>query len=298
MRRRLRHFMEDVEMAESKRPSGGLEGIAVLVTGGGSGIGQACAAQLVADGAAVTICGRTESKLQAAADRIQKGAGHGGSVQIIVADVTDEEQTKRAVDKAAEPTGGLDGCVANAGGGGGMGPYHVLDTNEFIRVLHLNVLGTMLCMKHTIPHMVEAGGGSFVGMSSIAGHVTHPYFGAYTAGKAGIEAMMRNAADEFGRSHVRFNAIRPGFIATEIMEGIPRDSETYKSYIENTPLGDVGQPEDVGQLARFLIGSESRWITGQVINVDGGHSLRRGPDFGPFIAPGLGDRVMSGRLPD
>lgn len=285
-------------MAGTKRPSGGLEGIAVLVTGGGSGIGQACAAQLAADGAAVTICGRTESKLQAAADRIRKQAGHGGSVQIVVADVTDEEQTKRAVDKAAEPTGGLDGCVANAGGGGGMGPYHVLDTNEFIRVLHLNVLGTMLCMKHTIPHMVEAGGGSFVGMSSIAGHVTHPYFGAYTAGKAGIEAMMRNAADEFGRSRVRFNAIRPGFIATEIMEGIPRDSETFKSYIENTPLGDVGQPEDVGQLARFLIGSESRWITGQVINVDGGHSLRRGPDFGPFIAPGLGDRVMSGRLPD
>jgi len=290
--------MEAVEMAGTKRPSGGLEGIAVLVTGGGSGIGQACAAQLAADGAAVTICGRTESKLQAAADRIRKGAGHGGSVQIVVADVTDEEQTKRAVDKAAEPTGGLDGCVANAGGGGGMGPYHVLDTNEFIRVLHLNVLGTMLCMKHTIPHMVEAGGGSFVGMSSIAGHLTHPYFGAYTAGKAGIEAMMRNAADEFGRSRVRFNAIRPGFIATEIMEGIPRDSETYKSYIENTPLGDVGQPEDVGQLARFLIGSESRWITGQVINVDGGHSLRRGPDFGPFIAPGLGDRVMSGRLPE
>ena len=285
-------------MAGTKRPSGGLEGIAVLVTGGGSGIGQACAAQLAADGAAVTICGRTESKLQAAADRIRKGAGHGGSVQIVVADVTDEEQTKRAVDKAAEPTGGLDGCIANAGGGGGMGPYHVLDTNEFIRVLHLNVLGTMLCMKHTIPHMVEAGGGSFVGMSSIAGHLTHPYFGAYTAGKAGIEAMMRNAADEFWRSRVRFNAIRPGFIATEIMEGIPRDSETYKSYIENTPLGDVGQPEDVGQLARFLIGSESRWITGQVINVDGGHSLRRGPDFGPFIAPGLGDRVMSGRLPE
>lgn len=284
-------------MAETKRPSGGLEGIAVLVTGGGSGIGRACAAQLAADGAAVTICGRTESKLEAAADRIRQGAGHGGSVQIVVADVTDEEQTKRAVDKAAEPTGGLDSCVANAGGGGGMGPYHVLDTKEFIRVLHLNVLGTMLCMKHTIPYMVEAGGGSFVGMSSIAGHVTHPYFGAYTVGKAGIEAMMRNAADEFGRSHVRFNAIRPGFIATEIMEGIPRDSETYKSYIENTPLGDVGQPEDVGHLARFLIGSESRWITGQVINVDGGHSLRRGPDFGPFIAPGLGDRVMSGRLP-
>jgi NAD(P)-dependent dehydrogenase (short-subunit alcohol dehydrogenase family) len=134
-------------------------------------------------------------------------------------------------------------------------------------------------------------------MSTIAGHVTHPWFGAYTAGKAGIEAMMRNAADEYGRVGVRFNAIRPGFIATEIMEGIPRDSETYRSYIENTPMGDVGTPEDVGDLARFLIGPESRWITGTAIDCDGGHHLRRGPDFGPFIEPGLGPEVMRGKRP-
>jgi NAD(P)-dependent dehydrogenase (short-subunit alcohol dehydrogenase family) len=180
---------------------------------------------------------------------------------------------------------------------GGMGPYQVLERAEFLRVLHLNVLGTMLCIKHTVPPMVEAGGGSFVGMSSIAGHLTHPYFGAYCAGKAGIEAMMRNAADEFGPSRVRFNAIAPGFVATEIMEGIPRDSATYRSYLENTPMGDVGQPEDVGDLARFLIGPESRWITGTCIDVDGGHHLRRGPDFGPFIEPSLGPEVMRGKLP-
>ena len=285
-------------MPESTRPSGGLEGTAVLVTGGGTGIGRACAAALAADGAAVTICGRTESKLEDAAKRIEERAGCGGSVQIVVADVTEEDQVQAAVAKALEPTGGLDGCVANAGGGGGLGPYQVQDTTEFLRVLHLNVLGTMLCIKHTVPHMVDAGGGSFVGMSSIAGHVTHPYFGAYCAGKAGIEAMMRNAADEFGPSKIRFNAIAPGFIATEIMEGIPRDSATYRSYVENTPLADVGQPENVGDLARFLIGPESRWITGTCIDVDGGYHLRRGPDFGPFIVPTLGPDVMRGKSPN
>jgi len=284
-------------VAENGRPAGGLEGKAVLVTGGGTGIGRACAAACAADGAAVTICGRTESKLEDAAKRIRQDSGNGGSVQIIVADVTQEDDVKAAVDTALEPTGRLDGCVANAGGGGGMGPYQVLEQTEFLRVLHLNVLGTMLCIKHTVPHMVEAGGGSFVGMSSIAGHLTHPYFGAYCAGKAGIEAMMRNAADEFGASRVRFNAIAPGFIATEIMEGVPRDSETYRSYIENTPMADVGEPEDVGALARFLIGPESRWITGTCIDIDGGQHLRRGPDFGPFIAPTLGPDVMRGRLP-
>ena len=279
-------------------PSGGLEGLAVLVTGGGTGIGRACALRLAADGAAVTICGRTESKLAEAAKQIEAAAGHGGSVRFVAADVTREEEVAAAVARALEPTGRLDGCVANAGGGGGLGPYHVQDVQEFLRVLHLNVLGTLLCIKHTVVEMIRAGGGSFVGMSSLAGHVTHPYFGAYTAGKAGIEAMMRNAADEYGHKGVRFNAIRPGFIATEIMGHIPRESATYRSYVENTPMNGVGEPEDVGQLARFLIGPESRWITGQSINVDGGHSLRRGPNFSEFAEAMFGRGVLDGKPPE
>ena len=288
-------------MAEQKLKgsiaSGGLEGMSVLVTGGGTGIGAACAARLAADGAAVTISGRTESKLEDAAEKIAAGAGHGGSVQRIAGDVTNEEDVQRMMARAAEPTGELDGVVANAGGGGGMGPYHVQNTEEFIRVLHLNVLGTMLCVKHSVPLMVKAGGGSFVGMSSIAGQVTHPYFGAYCVGKAGIEQMMMNAADEFGPRHIRFNAIRPGFISTEIMEGVPRDSDVYASYIENTPMADVGDPEDVAHLARYLIGRESRWVTGCSINVDGGHALRRGPNFGAFVEPAIGADAMTGGPP-
>ncbi|MDP6977643.1 MAG: SDR family oxidoreductase [Myxococcota bacterium] len=284
-------------MARGTIPSGGLEGMAILVTGGGTGIGAACATRCAADGAAVTICGRREDKLQEAAGKIEQGLGHGGSIHYAAGDVTNEDDVKRVVEKALEPTGALDGCVANAGGGGGMGPYHVQDTDEFIRVLHLNVLSTMLCVKHTVNHMIDAGGGSFVGMSSIAGHLTHPYFGAYGVGKAGIEMMMKNAADEFAARGVRFNAIRPGFIATEIMEGVPRDSEVYASYLRNTPMNDVGVPEDVGHLARFLIGAESRWITGTTINVDGGHALRCGPDFGPFLEPGLGADVLAGDRP-
>ena len=275
-------------------PTGGLEGMAVLVTGGGTGIGAACAARLAADGAAVTICGRTEAKLEDAAKKITAGAGHGGSVQLVAGDVTNEDDVQRIMAKAAEPTGELDGVVANAGGGGGMGPYHLQDTEEFLRVLHLNVLGTMLCVKHAVPLMHAAGGGSFVGMSSIAGHVTHLYFGAYCVGKAGIEEMMKNAADEFGPSHIRFNSIRPGFIATEIMDGVPRDSDVYRSYIENTPMADVGESEDVANLARFLIGQESRWVTGCAINVDGGHALRRGPNFTQFIEPAIGKAALSG----
>jgi 7-alpha-hydroxysteroid dehydrogenase len=268
---------------QSEQAMADLAGMGILVTGGGTGIGKACAAKMAADGAAVTICGRTEASLQAAAGEISAVAANGGSIQWITGDVTNEADVEAFIAKTAQPTGSVNAVVANAGGGGMPMPYGKLDTDEFMRVLNLNVVGTMLCMKHSIPLMQEAGGGSFVGMSSLAGHITHPYFHAYCAGKAGVEAMMRNAADEYGKDKIRFNAIRPGFVATEIMEGIPRDSEVYQSYIDNTPMNDVGQPEDIAELARFLIGPESRWITGQCINVDGGHCLRRGPDFSSFV---------------
>jgi NAD(P)-dependent dehydrogenase (short-subunit alcohol dehydrogenase family) len=273
----------EFDMADNIRAKGGLQGHAVLVTGGGTGIGMACAARLAADGAAVTITGRRESVLGVAADKIGRLADHGGSVSLVAGDITVEADVARMVEHALQATGKLNGCVANAGGGGAPAPYDKMDTDEFMRVLNLNVLGTMLSVKYCLPHMVAAGGGSFVAMSSLASHITHPWFGAYCVGKAGVDAMMRNCADENGCHGVRFNAIRPGFIATEIMEGIPRDSDVYRSYIDNTPLGDAGEPDDVAQLARFLIGPESRWITGQTINVDGGHSLRRGPDFSPWV---------------
>jgi 7-alpha-hydroxysteroid dehydrogenase len=289
----------------TQQPTGGLVGYAALVTGGGTGIGKACAARLAADGAAVTICGRTESRLVDAAKVItaeiaETGADHGGSVQYITADVTDEDSVKAAVAFACGPTGGLDAVIANAGGGGGMAPPHLQDVTEFTRVLHLNVLGTLIPMKYTVPHLVKSGRGSFVGMSSIAGEVTHLWFGAYPVGKAGLEALVRNAADEYGPTGVRFNAIRPGFISTEIMEGIPREGPVYESYLENTPMAEsrdvgVGEPGDVAALARFLVGEDSRWITGQIIDVDGGHHLRRGPNFTAFIEPALGWDVMLAR---
>ena len=287
-------------MTNQTSPTGGLEGSAILITGGGTGIGRACASRLAADGAAVTISGRTEASLAEAATLIAEAAsatGHGGSVRFVTGDVTDEADVQRMVATALEPTGELNGVIANAGGSRGLGPYHLVQTSQFIETLHLNVVGTLLCLKHSVPHMVAAGGGSFVGMSSIAGYVTHPYFNAYAVAKAGIEQMMRNAADEYGPVNIRCNAIRPGFIATEIMEGIPRDSPVYDSYISQTPMGDVGQPEDVAALARFLIGPDSRWITGTSIAVDGGNGLRRGPDYTPFLEPFLGAEVMLAKKP-
>ena len=270
---------------------GRLDGKVAIVTGGVSGIGRRTAEAFVEEGARVYIGDVNEDGIGAMVSTL----GH-NYVDGMKVDIRDEDAVRSMVDGCVKRFGRLDVGFNNAGLGH-FSPIQDYPADEFRRIIDVCLTGTMLCIKHTVSHMVAAGGGSFVGMSSIAGHLTHPYFGAYCAGKAAIEAMMRNAADEFGASGVRFNAIAPGFISTEIMALIPRDSATYQSYVENTPLGGVGEPEDVAQLARFLIGPESRWVTGTCIDVDGGHHLRRGPDFGPFIEPALGREVMRGKRP-
>ena len=262
-----------------------LAGHSVVVTGGGSGIGAACALMAAREGARVTICGRTTSKLEQTAERIRAA---GGDVHVVTADVTAEDDVARLMHEAAEFGRGLSGVVANAGGGGSLAPYHLQDLDEFLRVLQLNVVSTMLSIKHASAHLARAGNGSFVGMSSLAGHVTHPYFGAYPVAKAGIEAMIRNAADEYGAAGVRFNCIQPGFIATEVMEAIEPGGPVWQSYVSQTPLGDVGRPEDIAQAACFLLSGESRWITGQMLAVDGGNCLRRGPDYSASVERRLG----------
>ena len=259
--------------------SGELTGYGVLVTGGGTGIGKACAGEAARRGAKVMICGRTRSKLEEVAAELRT---EGQSVEVVVADVTDEASVVAVVEATVAWAGNLKGVVANAGGGGMLAPYHLQDVAEFRRVLDLNVVGTMLCVKHAVPRMVEAGGGSFVGMSSIAATATHPVFGAYPVAKAGIDAMMRNAADEYGPAGVRFNSVQPGFVATEIMEGIPRDSSVFESYLANTPLGGISEPADVASVVAFLLGPGAGRVTGQAIAIDGGHNLRSGPDFRPF----------------
>ena len=256
-----------------------LSGYGVLVTGGGTGIGRACAAAAGRQGARVMICGRTRSRLEEVASSL---ATSGIDIEVIVADITVEPDVAATVKATVGWAGNLKGVVANAGGGGMLAPYHEQDVADFRRVLDLNVVGTMLCVKHSVPSLVAAGGGSFVGMSSIAATATHPMFGAYPISKAAIDAMMRNAADEYGAAGVRFNSVQPGFVTTEMMDGIPRDSSVFESYLANTPLGSVSAPEDIASVVAFLLGPSSGRITGQAVAIDGGHNLRSGPDFRPF----------------
>ncbi len=276
----------------SDRP---LSGWAALVTGGGSGIGLGSARRLLADGASVTICGRTASRLEQAADELGSVAtGAGGSVDWVTCDVVDEDQVGAAVAATLDRHGRLDVVVAAAGGSEAMGPLVATDLEAWRRTVDLNVTGTFLPLKHSAPVMARAGGGSFVAVSSIAAPLTHRYLGAYSVGKAGIEALVRVAADELGPSAVRVNAVRPGLVDTELVAGITAGGPVLEDYLDQMPIRRVGTPGDIAEAVRYLAGPGSSWVTGQILTVDGGHTLRRGPDYTAFAEPLYGADALRG----
>jgi NAD(P)-dependent dehydrogenase (short-subunit alcohol dehydrogenase family) len=254
-----------------------LAGKAALVTGGGSGIGLACARTLQRDGAAVTICGRDEQKLRNAAAEL------GGATRFAVCDVLDEDQVATAVDIAAQQAGSLDICVINAGGSFGGRPLILMDRERWDQYLGVNLTGAFLTLKHAAATMLGSGGGSIIAVSSIAGGLTHRYLGAYSVAKAGLEMLVRNAADELGPMGIRVNAVRPGLVPTDASSRLDQNPATRQDYLDQMPLGRTGAPQEIADSVRFLAGQESSWITGQVLGVDGGHSLRRGPDLAALV---------------
>jgi len=264
-----------------------------LVTGGGSGIGRGVAATLVEAGANVLIVGRGVERLETAVNEIDAAVGS-GAVKHVSADVTDEEQVREAVEVATAWTGRLHGVVHCAGGTETLGPITQVDSHGWRRTVDLNVNGTMYVLKHAARQMVRAGGGSFVGISSIAASNTHRWFGAYGPSKAAMDHLLRLGADELGPSSVRVNGIRPGLTRTEMVAPVLDLPPLAEDYRINTPLPRVGEVADIANLALFLLSDAAGWITGQTINVDGGQMLRRGPDYSSLVGPMFGEDALRG----
>lgn len=257
-----------------------------LVTGGGSGIGKAVAVGLAAAGADVLIIGRNAERLAEVAAEL--------GVRHLAADVTDEDSVIAAVDAAVQKHGRLHGVVHCAGGSQTIGPITQIDSEAWRRTVDLNINGSMYVLKHAGRALVRGGGGSFVGISSIAASNTHRWFGAYGPTKSALDHLMQLAADELGASWVRVNSIRPGLTRTELVAPILDSPELSEDYRISTPLPRPGEVDDVADLALFLLSDAAGYITGQVINVDGGQMLRRGPDFSAMLEPAFGADGLRG----
>ncbi|MED5265191.1 MAG: SDR family NAD(P)-dependent oxidoreductase [Actinomycetota bacterium] len=269
-----------------------LSGKHALVTGGGTGIGLGIARQLLKAGASVTISGRREEVLHNAKKQFEADGADVKSISISVCDVTSPDQVRASVQDASSKNGALDISVANAGIGAG-GAFLAMDAETLRSVLEVNVVGAFNTIQISAEHMREFGG-SIVAISSIAGALGGRFRAAYSASKAGLDMLVKSAADELGGFGIRINSIRPGIVRSEataaMFDHMPNMIDDYR---KNMALGRVGEPEEVGDAVVWLASDASSWVTGQNIAVDGGHTLRRAPDFEPAIRARLGDEAYS-----
>src|SRR5262249_33669926 len=206
-------------------------------------------------------------RLAGAVKEIEPLATKGGGIRYEPADVTNEDEVTRAVDAATAWHGRLHGAVHCAGGSLTIRPITHTDSEAWRHTVDLNFNGTMYVLKHVGRELVRGGGGSFIGISSIAASNTHRWFGPYGVTKSAIDHMMMLAADELGPSWVRVNSIRPGLIRTDLVVPITESPELSADYRNCTPLPRPGEVEDVANLAMFLLSDAASCITAHFINL-------------------------------
>jgi NAD(P)-dependent dehydrogenase (short-subunit alcohol dehydrogenase family) len=255
-----------------------LQGKLALVTGGGSGIGEAAAMKLAAAGADVAVLGRTRDELEEAASAIRD---MGRRAPVLVADISKDDEMRAAFAEVEQEFGRLDFVFANAGINGMWAPLAELSYEEWNKTMSINLGGTFLTLHYAIP-LMQRQGGSIAITSSINGTRTFTTAGAsaYSATKAGQLALAQMAALELAKHRIRVNVICPGAIESEISDNtrerhVERAAEPAEFPEGEIPLtdGKPGKAEDVGDLVQFLASDRSRHITGTPIWIDGGQSL-------------------------
>ncbi|MFQ3663869.1 MAG: 3-oxoacyl-ACP reductase FabG [Chloroflexaceae bacterium] len=235
-----------------------------LITGGGQGIGKVTALTFAREGARVAVADINMANAQAVADEIIRNDGQAKAVFL---DVSRAESVEIAVRTTVEAFGRVDILVNNAGITRDARMQKMTE-EQFDAVINVNLKGVWLCAKAVVPIMIANGGGAIINAASIVG--LHGNFGQtnYVAAKAGVIGMTKTWARELGPSHIRVNAIAPGFTATEMIATVPE--KVLESVRERTPLRRLGTPEDIANAYLFLASDEASFITGVTLSVDGG----------------------------
>lgn len=255
---------------------------AALVTGGGSGIGLACARRFAGRGMIVTLMGRNEARLGRGRQALIDDGVDPHRVRLAVGDVARERDLVAACATASADGAELAVVLANAGTGG-LAPITACSAEAWDQVLSTNLRGVFLTFREGARAMRAHGrGGALCGISSIAGLRTHRWMSSYCVSKAGLDALVRNAADELGRDRIRVNSVAPGLVDTEIAAGLFSENTILQDYLDCMPIRRTGTVDDIANAVDFLCDEAASWITGVTLPVDGGHHLRRGPDLDPL----------------
>jgi NAD(P)-dependent dehydrogenase (short-subunit alcohol dehydrogenase family) len=248
-----------------------LSGKVAIITGAGQGVGLGIAQAFADEGATLVICGRNEQKIQSAAVELKS---RGVEVHALQADVRTRGAAITTAAAAIQKFGKIDILVNNAQSSVPGVPLEQLDDTAIALTLESGLLGTLYHMQAVFPHMKAQGGGSIINFGSREGIHGGAGFGIYAATKEGIRGLSRTAAREWGKHGIRVNVVCPAALspaAVKYLAENPREAEMYKSQIA---LGYFGDPlEDIAPIAVFLAGSESRYLTGQTLNADGGQQM-------------------------
>ncbi|MEU9986346.1 SDR family oxidoreductase [Streptomyces sp. NPDC048045] len=254
------------------------EGRRALVTGGGSGIGQATALRLLAEGGTVVAADVSERGLR---DTAQKAAAHADRLTTLVVDIADEASVRAGVAAATRALGGLD-VLVNAAGILRSSHTHETGLDEFERILRVNLVGTFLVIRESIPALLDGRDAAVVNFSSTSATFAHPYMAAYAASKGGIQSMTHALAAEYAGRGIRFTAVQPGSISSGMTDGsgasgrsagpgLPEDADMRLFAKLSPALGQgFAGPETVASVVAMLASQDGRFITGTEVRIDGG----------------------------
>lgn len=241
---------------------GRLEGKVSIVTGASAGIGKAVALRFAHEGARVLAVARGETVDSLVAES-------GGRIDTLRCDVSDPAQVAMLADECRRRYGRLDVLCNNAGIGSKPNTrIHEVDLADWDRVMNTNLRGAFLVLKHTLPLMLESGGGAIVNMASIGSFRATPGSAPYITSKGGMLLLTRTAALEYVNDNIRVNAVCPGVTETEILTNVPQ--EIKDMLVARVPMGRMGTPDEVASLTLFLCTDEASYITGAAYVIDGG----------------------------
>lgn len=244
-----------------------------IITGSSRGIGRATAELLAGRGHRVVISSRDQDSCEIVASGIRDA---GGDAEAIACHVGKQDQLAALIEKTAERFGRIDNLVLNAASNPVYGPSDNVDRDAFDVIMHNNVYSALRLSHLCRPQIAAAGGGAIVLVSSIAGMLGNRVIGAYGLSKAAENQLVRNLALEFGEDGIRVNAVAPGLVRTDFSQALLSDERMVKHFERTTPLGRIGEPDDIARVIAFLTSADSVWLSGQVLTADGGITVTGG----------------------